>query len=116
MLAYYQPARDQSLGFEPGPAVTLSGLPCDILLDIFDGDGDEEVAVALGDSTLTIFGAGVPGGVRGALAAPPIELQIGSVPIDLPAGEFDGKPGSEIACLALAGQEFQVLAWRERKL
>jgi hypothetical protein len=112
-IVLYQPTHANGFGFEPGPAVTLSGLPRRILVTDFDGDGDEEIAVAFGDRSLAIFGAGAAGGARAALAAPPIELEVGSVPIDLAAGEFDGKPGSEIACLALAGQEFQILAWQE---
>ena len=115
-LVYYTPTKDNAFGYEPGPAVTLSGLPRKILVCDIDGDGDEELAVAQGDQTLSIFGAGAPGGVRAALAAKPIELEVGSVPIDLVAGEFDGEAGSEIACLALAGQEVQVVGWHAHAL
>jgi hypothetical protein len=115
-LVYYQPTTENSFGFEPGPAVLLSGLPRKILVCDFDGDGDDEIAVALGDRSLWIFGTGQPGGVRAALAARPLELEVGSVPIELAAGEFDGRPGSEIACLSLAGQELQVFAWQEHSI
>lgn len=115
-LVLYVPTQAKGFQFEPGPAVQLSGLPREILACDIDGDGDDELAVALGDKSLWIFGAGKPGGVAAALSEKPIELEVASVPIDLAAAEFDGQPGNEIACLSLAGQEAQVFAWREGAL
>jgi len=111
-LVLYVPTKPNSFDFEPGPAVQLSGLPRKILACDIDGDGDDELAVALGDNSLWIFGTGKPGGVRAGLADKPLELEVASVPIDLAACELDGKAGSEIACLSLAGQEAQVFAWQ----
>ncbi len=115
-LVCYQPTKANSFGFEPGPAVQLSGLPRKILVCDVDGDGDDEIAVALGDRSLWVYGLGKAGGVRAALEAHPLELDVADVPIDLAAADFDGKPGNELACLSLAGQEVQVFASEERSL
>ena len=115
-LVLYQPAASNAFGFEPGPAVQLSGLPRKILVADLDADGDDEIAVALGDRALWVYGLGKPGGVRAALEARPLELDVADVPIDLAAADLDGKPGVELACLSLAGQELQTFAWREGSL
>ncbi len=115
-LVYYPPTKTGTFGYEPGPAVELAGLPRKILVSDVDGDGDDEIAVALGDRSLWVYGLGKPGGVRAALEARPLELDVADVPIDLAACELDGKPGNELACLSLAGQELQTFAWREGSL
>lgn len=112
-VVLYQPTKENSFGYEPGPSVELAGLPRKLLVCDFDGDGDDELAVALGDASLWIFGLKSAGGVRAGLAARPVELAVGSVPIDLVDCELDGRPGREIACLSLAAQEFQVFAWQD---
>ncbi|MBK7645573.1 MAG: VCBS repeat-containing protein [Planctomycetes bacterium] len=115
-LVLYVPTKANPFGFEPGPALQLDGLPRKLLVCDFDGDGDDELAVALGDRSLWILGAGSPGGVPAAIASTPLRVDVASVPIDLCAGEFDGRPGAEIVCISLAGQALQVLAWQDGKL
>jgi len=115
-LVYYQPTKANAFGFEPGPAVQLSGLPRKILVADLDADGDDEIAVALGDRSLWVYGLGKPGGVRAALEGKPLELDVADVPIDLATADLDGKPGNELACLSLAGQELQTFVWREGSL
>ena len=111
-LVLYQPTQANAFGFEPGPAVQLAGLPRKILVADLDADGDDEIAVALGDRSLWVYGLGKPGGVRAALEAHALELDVADVPIDLAAADLDGKPGNELACLSLAGQELQTFAWQ----
>lgn len=115
-LVLYQPTRANEFGFEPGPAVQLSGLPRKILAADLDNDGDDEIAVALGDRALWVYGLAKTGGVRAALEGKPLELEVADVPIDLAALECDGKPGNELACLSLAGQELHTFVWREGSL
>jgi hypothetical protein len=115
-LVWYTPTKSNEFGFEPGPAVQLSGLPRKILVADLDHDGDDEIAVALGDRSLWVYGLGRAGGVRAALEAKALELDVADVPIDLAAADLDGKPGNELACLSLAGQELQTFVWREGSL
>src|SRR5690349_6276103 len=115
-LVLYQPTKANEFGFEPGPAAQLSGLPRKILVADLDADGDDEIAVALGDRALWVYGLGKSGGVRAALEARALELDVADVPIDLAAADLDGKPGNELACLSLAGQELQTFAWQQGTL
>lgn len=110
-LVLYGPTQSNAIGYEPEKALELPGLPRALLCADFDGDGDAELALALGERELWIFGVSRPGGVRAALAARPIELTVGAVPIALASAQLDGQPGEDLVSLALAGQEFHAFAW-----
>ncbi len=112
-LVRYGPTASNSFGFEPAETLELPGLPRALLASDLDGDGDPELALALGDHALWVFGLGRPGGVRAALASRPIELAVGAVPLALAAAQLEGRPGQELVCVALAGQEFHAFAWEK---
>jgi hypothetical protein len=93
------------LGFEPGPAVSLPGLPRAIDEVDLDGDGDTELVVAGGDKSLWIFGLGRAGGWKTWFDEPPIEVETGVVPMDVAHADFDGDGKSDLLCVSLYGQE-----------
>ncbi len=89
----------------------LPGLPRDLSEADLDGDGDTELLVAAGEESLLVFGLSRPGGSAAWLDAKPVEVHVGTIPIDLEHGKFDGDGREEVLVLDLHSQDYQILGW-----
>jgi hypothetical protein len=89
-------------------SVELPGLPRALAEADLDGDGDPELAVAAGDDRALVFGLGRKGGSSAWLDGPPLETQVGAVPIALASAQRRGAAAA-LAVLALHDQEVRIL-------
>jgi hypothetical protein len=93
--------------------VPLGGIPRAARLSDVDGDGDAELAVVGGDSSVWVFGLGAgggPGAWADAPPAPPRDLGApGAVPLDLEAVDLDRDGRDELVLLDFYDSGFGVL-------
>lgn len=110
----YAPTAAGEFGYAPSTTLELPGLPRDMEFVDLDADGDLELAIALGDRSLHIYGLGDRQAWSTSLTRAPLAIELALVPIALEAARTS--QGTELVALSLAGQEYARFAWRDARV
>ncbi len=100
---------ENPLGFDPPTPVTLDSPPAAMLVQDLDGDGADELIIAIpGDPNGTVVIYPNEGGVFGD---EPITLNVGPDPAALVAGDFTGDGEIEIACANAGNNSITIIQY-----
>jgi hypothetical protein len=100
---------ENPLGFDPPTPVTLDSPPAAMLVQDLDGDGADELIIAIPgdpDGTVVIYP-----NVAGEFSDEPIVLNVGPDPAALVAGDFTGDGEIEIACANTGNNSITIIQY-----
>ena len=100
---------ENPLGFDPPTPVTLDSPPAAMLVQDLDGDGADELIIAIpGDPDGTVL---IYPNESGEFADEPIVLNVGPDPAALVAGDFTGDGEIEIACANTGNNSITIIRY-----